>query len=604
MPGRRSNPPRLLRLVAASLIVAAGLRLAGCARNGEVLAGDDLARLAIQDGGLIFHPVFSPDGKSIAYSSRPDKGENVFGVYRVPVAGGPPEEIYCDSTGVYAIDWYAGGEELLVYTFDDFRVKRLSLSGEILGEIPSENLTEVMEVDASGKQLLVCTFTGDNCDVGVRRVEGGEIRYLSETPEWELFATFGPGPGEVTVVRTDTYGAATSEILVWSPETEAFRALPLQSGKHVSPSWSPNGALLAYCSDVAGSFDLWLYEAATERLVQLTSGDEDDMSPSWSPGGDALAFARHSRSSNVHVADSKTHAKRRLTEGDTRDQWAKASPDGKWVVFARLEKSESGGRDLDLCLVPTEGGPVRKLDLEDLRLASVDLQEFDWSPDSREIAFAADDGSGNVGIYRIPVEGGPPVQVTITPGMEMLPAWSPDGRMIAYTRISGETQVWTVPATGGLPTQLSANEGINVRPVWAGDSDRVAYFSQRLDEGFEVWITSFSEPDGQRRIAGSKTIIVPVAWTVAMDELIVLREEETTRLCALGTDGTGEHVVATQDPQLNAGHGFLFTAAGERYRSAYYAGELYAFTDGKQVSELYRLRVAGWTGDLKGRRVE
>ena len=59
---------------------------------------------------------------------------------------------------------------------------------------------------------------------------------------------------------------------------------------NASPSWSPNGAMVAYVSRFEGKFDLFVYKLGEGKAYQITTGVSTSESPAWSPDERRLVF--------------------------------------------------------------------------------------------------------------------------------------------------------------------------------------------------------------------------------------------------------------------------------------------------------------------------
>lgn len=112
------------------------------------------------------------------------------------------------------------------------------------------------------------------------------------------------------------------------------------------------------------------------------------------------------------------------------------------------------------------------------------------SPDGEHIAYTVtwydvDANSGNSDIWIIPLSGGDAVKMTNSPGTDTSPAWSPDGRWLAFvsTRGGNGPQIYLLPADGGEARPLTSREGGAVGPVWSSDGSKLLFISEVWPEG-------------------------------------------------------------------------------------------------------------------------
>src|SRR5262249_48908332 len=137
---------------------------------------------------------------------------------------------------------------------------------------------------------------------------------------------------------------------------------------------------------------------------------------------------------------------------------AQISPDGRKVAFI---SSRSGTSELWLC--DNDGSNlVQRTHLGD------GVNGPRWSPDSRRIAFFATTGAaGGYQIYVVDAASGSPRRLSADSNQQdFVPAWSRDGRWIYFgsTR-SGAVQIWKMPADGGKPIQITKGGGAD---PWEG----------------------------------------------------------------------------------------------------------------------------------------
>ncbi len=257
-------------------------------------------------------------------------------------------------------------------------------------------------------------------------------------------------------------------------------ARPFTAGMHQDslPRWSPDGRSIAFLSDrgaPAGETkkpkQIYIIPADGGEARALTSGTSSPSDLAWAPDGKTIAFV------------GKPEAPR-------------AESDVKVITRVRYKFDGEGfwdGRYKHIFTVPSDGGSVTQLTSDDF-----DHVDPAWAPDGRQIAFVSNrtpeaDFTNVTDVWVLPLRGAPRC-LTQSVGPCSLPAWSPDGTQIAYlghdNSFMGATNLglWLVPVHGGPPRLLTrefdrslTHHAINDMrthpkvgtPVWLPDGRRV-----------------------------------------------------------------------------------------------------------------------------------
>jgi Tol biopolymer transport system component len=198
-----------------------------------------------------------------------------------------------------------------------------------------------------------------------------------------------------------------------------------------------------------------------------TVGDPGEYhNPDLSNAGDRLAFDLadpRTGKTDIWVRDIARGVNSRFTFDSGSVFSPKWSPDGKWIVYTV---------DNDLFVKPADGRGEAKLlfKSDDLKFAT------DWSRDGKTIAYCDRGEKTSWDIYTIPAFGdGKPAVFRKTPFADLLPAFSPDGHLIAYmSNESGRQEIYveSYPEAGGK-WQISAGGG--VEPRWRADGKELFY---------------------------------------------------------------------------------------------------------------------------------
>jgi dipeptidyl aminopeptidase/acylaminoacyl peptidase len=302
------------------------------------------------------------------------------------------------------------------------------------------------------------------------------------------------------------------------------------------PKISPDGQWVAYAVSTPdmeanrGVSNIWAVRLAGGDAIQLTSGGHDS-SPVWSPDGKTLAFIS-SRDGNaqIYLLPMDGGEAREITHTSTGVDIVKFSPDGKTLAFtsavypdckddpcnsARDEEKNkskvkahvseqllyrhwthwSEGKRGHLFVMPADASAAPRdltqganYDVPPDERGSAD--DINYSPDGKELCFTAvtdkvEATSTNGDLFLVSVAGGEPKRVTNNPGFDGAPAYSPDGRWIAYhaqLTAGHESDRWRImlyDRRAGKATSLTDNfDRSAAELLWSADSKTIIFTAE------------------------------------------------------------------------------------------------------------------------------
>jgi serine/threonine-protein kinase len=264
--------------------------------------------------------------------------------------------------------------------------------------------------------------------------------------------------------------------------------------------FSPDGSRIAYVSDRGNGSDIYVISSTggTEQKItetnipffeRLSAWASALGANAWSPDGEELAFSRLHESGEVAIwkVNFATREETRLTTPPTaaEDGAASWAPDGRTIVFVRTHTGRSA-----LWQVSPEGG-------DESLLFDEFVQHPSWFPDSRHIAFASPRG-GAFNLWALDTRSGDLRQLTQGAGIDWTPAVSRDGA-IAYQQFGHEIEIrWAGldAADDSEHERLTTFTGANFGARTSPDGSQVLYYSNR-EGNHDLWVLDRSS--GQHR---------------------------------------------------------------------------------------------------------
>ena len=272
------------------------------------------------------------------------------------------------------------------------------------------------------------------------------------------FETEGAGfdvniaPDGKTMVFASTQHFPQPKLYLKTIDGRAVTQLTDDRVADVQPCFSPDGQRIAFASNRAGNWDIWIIALQGGRATQATHSPQHEVHPSFSHDGKQLAYCQFNDRTHqweLWVVNLAQPDSRRMIGPGLFPQW---SPKSDSIVYQRAR--ERGGRWFSIWRIDLENGEP-KFPMELAASSEMALIQPSWSPDGEWVTY----GTAQVGT-----------------GDEV----SDSG---ASTMTRGD--IWIVRADGSSPVQLTDAGGVNFGSVWGSD-DRV-YFASRQNGCENIW---------------------------------------------------------------------------------------------------------------------
>jgi tricorn protease len=266
-------------------------------------------------------------------------------------------------------------------------------------------------------------------------------------------------------------------------------ALPLPSG--VEGAYSPDGKAIAYVPVMqweaawkryrgGQTTPIWIVDLKSLDLVKIPRDNSNDKSPAWV--GDTVYFLSDRNGPvTLFSYDTKTKAVTQLVENHGYDLKSVAAGPGALVYeqFGSLHLYDLASHQ-DKTIPITIRGDLPNLRPHLAAIATQEIQNAALSPTGARAVFEA-----HGDIFTVPAEKGDTRNLTRTPAIaERDPAWSPDGKSVAYfSDASGEYQLYIRDQNGlGAPKviDLGPDPSYFYSPTWSPDSKHIAYSDKHL----------------------------------------------------------------------------------------------------------------------------
>jgi TolB protein len=254
------------------------------------------------------------------------------------------------------------------------------------------------------------------------------------------------------------------------------------AGVLLLPSAAAHGAgagVIAFESGQGGDFDIWTVRLDGSSLRRLTSAKGEDTVPAWSPDGRQIAFLTYRTTwPKLWLMNADGGRQRALTRGFSKEGTPVWTPSGRIVYSSSPDPPRAHAHFW--WMMRAEG--TRRQPLAGFGSPP------SFSPDGRRAVFSSTcPGGYSTCVYSSNASGRDRrVLTNVRMGTSEQPAWSPDGRVIAFI---GNNELWLMKADGSEPRQLAPGplpETYDDTPSWSPDGSRLVFGTNRSPTGIAV----------------------------------------------------------------------------------------------------------------------
>jgi tricorn protease len=305
-------------------------------------------------------------------------------------------------------------------------------------------------------------------------------------------------------------GGRTSKVWIAQLADSSVTPIPRENANDFNPMWVDQRVF--FLSDRAGAMSLFSYDTKTKNVAVALKNDGLDFKYA-SAGPGAIAIEQFgaiwlydlkggtAHKVDIHISGDLPQLRTRYENVGNRIRNADISPTGLRAVF------EARG---EILTVPAEKGDIRNL----TNTAGADERYPAWSPDGKSIAYFSDE-SGEEQLYVKNQNGqGEAQKIDLgTPGsFFFFPTWSPDSKKIAYT--DKRLNLWYVDLEKRTPVKVFHDRFTGPEQIfkaaWSPDSKWLAYTGQEVSHMRSVWLYSLETGKSERVTDAMSDSVSPV----------------------------------------------------------------------------------------------
>jgi Tol biopolymer transport system component len=342
--------------------------------------------------------------------------------------------------------------------------------------------------------------------------QGGAARQITDPMLEPARPDYSPKGG---LIAFQAYKGGTFHIWTMNPDGTGLRQRTDGHGDDREPRFSPDGDRIAFASDRAfkGSYDIWVLDLASGKLTQWTSDPADEYEPAWSPDGSEIAFVSGTGINGTTIQAVNAAGKlRTLVTAPTGERLNSPSwsPDGKlaWIQFAHTKSVLMvEGKQSSTCddVFPFSASWLPSDRLLYTANGKIHLSTLS-SGETQEIPFEARITLDRPAYTRkhldLESKGNKQVKGIVSPTL------SPDGKRVVFEALN---QLWLLDI-GGKPAALTNDKFYKEDPAWSPDGKSIAYSSDKAGTP-DLYILDLATKTERRVTSFDDSAEVSAAWS-------------------------------------------------------------------------------------------
>ncbi len=474
---------------------------------------------------------FSPDAKMIAFTSTKAGSKNI---WIKQTTSGEAIQITKDEFKNEQPIWSPNGEELAFFSTRGnqagfWRIPVLGGSPKLIAAV--DDGSSRLRFWSKDNQIY---YESDN-DIFAIDANSGQTRRITDFASKDIERksmnlTLDEKNIAYITIEGETYSLWTAAVKDEKPKKLFDSVTEIKN-----IAWHPDSNRLFYSALTDGTYQIFVTDIYGDPPRQLTFSDQGSLVLDVSSDGTKILFGSTKEESDVWGVNLKDNKELIVASDQDSELWPNVSPDGKTLAYQSIKNLNQGNNLFNgNILTKTLGTDEQPVEL----VKNGGLPT--WSPDGKTIAFVrlTDD---KYQIETIKTLGGEQKQLAvggIFPALfSVLPynliqindlSWSPDSAKIAYlSEKSGKRNIWLIGADGLNDVQLTNNTDSNLypySPLWSSDGKKIA-FTTKIDnsDGKPTYSLSVIDTETKKNdlIVSENPFIRLIGWSQSGNELIL-----------------------------------------------------------------------------------